>query len=73
MVPSLFVLLGAIAGVTDDVHLGTNVTVFELHDPVRVAERAAVLDLLTGGSFRLGVSLGWRDEEFEAFGIPREE
>lgn len=72
-VPTPFVLLGSLAGVTNDARLGTNVTVLPLHDPVKVAERAAVLDVLTGGSFRLGVSLGWRDEEFEAFGIPNEE
>lgn len=72
-VPTPFVLLGALAGVTEDVRLGTNVTVLPLHNPIRVAERAAVLDVLSGGSFRLGVSLGWRDEEFEAFGIPKQE
>lgn len=72
-VPTPFVLLGSIAGVTDDVRLGTNVTVLPLHDPIRVAERAAVLDVLTRGSFRLGVSLGWRDEEFDAFGVPKRE
>lgn len=72
-VPTPFVLLGSLAGVTDEARLGTNVTVLPLHDPIRVAERAAVLDVLTGGSFRLGVSLGWRDEEFDAFGIPKRE
>lgn len=72
-VPSPFVMLGSLAGVTDDVSLGSNVAIMSLHDPVRLAERAAVLDVLTGGSFRLGVSLGWRDEEFEAFGIDKRE
>jgi probable F420-dependent oxidoreductase len=72
-VPAPFVMLGALSAATEDVRLGTNVAVLPLHDPVRVAERAAVLDVLTGGSFRLGVSLGWRDEEFEAFGVPRDE
>jgi len=64
-VPTPFVILGALAAVTEEARLRTNITLLLLHDPVRVAERAAVLDILSGGAFRLGVSLGWRNEEFE--------
>lgn len=70
-VPTPSVLLGAIAGATEDVRIGTNVTILPLHDPIKVAERAAVLDLLSDGNFRLGVSIGWQEREFEAFGIDR--
>lgn len=70
-VPTPFVMLGAIAGVTEDVRLGTNITLLPLDDPVRVAERLAVLDNLSGGKARLGVSIGWRDEEFRAFGVEK--
>ena len=37
---------------------------------MHVAEEAATLDVLTGGNFILGVGLGYRPPEFEAFGIP---
>ena len=38
-----------------------------LHDPVRLAEDAATLSLLSGGRFHLGVGLGYRALEFDAF------
>jgi probable F420-dependent oxidoreductase len=72
-VPAPSVMLGAIAGATERAKVGTNVTILPLHNPINVAERAAVLDLLTGGNFRLGVSIGWQDHEFEAFGIDKRE
>jgi len=36
---------------------------------VHVAEEAATLDVLTGGNYILGVGLGYRQPEFDAFGI----
>lgn len=72
-IPSPFVMLGAISAVTDDTNLVTNIVILPLHHPVSVAEQAAVLDVLCGGSFRLGVALGWRDAEFNAYGIDKRE
>lgn len=43
------------------------------HHPVRIAEFGATVDVLSNGRFRLGVGLGYRQEEFDAFGIDREE
>jgi alkanesulfonate monooxygenase SsuD/methylene tetrahydromethanopterin reductase-like flavin-dependent oxidoreductase (luciferase family) len=39
-----------------------------LADPVRLAEDAATLSILTGGRFDLGVGLGYRQLEFDYFG-----
>jgi alkanesulfonate monooxygenase SsuD/methylene tetrahydromethanopterin reductase-like flavin-dependent oxidoreductase (luciferase family) len=42
-----------------------------LHNPVEVAEAIASLDAIWRGNFVFGVGLGYRDVEFDAFGVPR--
>lgn len=66
--PSPFVLAGAIGQRTSTMRIGTNLIVSPLHNPVRLAEDAATLSLLTGGRFDLGVGQGYWVREFEAFG-----
>jgi len=66
--PSPLVLAAAIGARTETMRLGTNLMILPLHDPVRIAEDAATLAILTRGRFDLGVAIGYRGEEFEAFG-----
>lgn len=66
--PSPLVIGGAIGERTKTMRIGTNLIVLPLHDPVRIAEDAATLSLLTGGRFDLGVGIGYKQSEFEAFG-----
>ncbi|GEL16831.1 monooxygenase [Pseudonocardia asaccharolytica DSM 44247 = NBRC 16224] len=66
--PSPFVLASAIAQRTSRMHIGTNLIVSPLHNPVRLAEDAATLSLLSGGRFDLGVGQGYWAREFAAFG-----
>lgn len=66
--PSPLVISGAIGARTTRMRIGTNLIVLPLHDPVRIAEDAATLSLLTGGRFDLGVGIGYKQAEFEAFG-----
>ncbi len=66
--PSPFVLGAAIATRTSRMRVGTNLIVSPLHDPIRLAEDAATLSLLSGGRFDLGVGQGYWEREFRAFG-----
>jgi alkanesulfonate monooxygenase SsuD/methylene tetrahydromethanopterin reductase-like flavin-dependent oxidoreductase (luciferase family) len=62
-------LLHRIAADAEGMWLGTNLILLPLHNPVEVAELGGFLDVVTGGRFLLGVGLGYRAEEFEAFGV----
>lgn len=51
--------------------IGFGILLLALHNPVAVAEQTATLDVLSGGRLIVGVGLGYREEEFAAFGVPR--
>lgn len=54
-----------------DLSLETGMCLLPYHNPVRIAEYGATMDVLTGGQFTLGVAMGYRQEEFDAFGVNR--
>ncbi|HUC06993.1 MAG TPA: LLM class flavin-dependent oxidoreductase, partial [Solirubrobacterales bacterium] len=66
--PSLFTIAGAISQRTEKMLIGTNLVQLPLHHPLRIAEEALTVDILSGGRFRLGVGNGYRGVEFEALG-----
>jgi alkanesulfonate monooxygenase SsuD/methylene tetrahydromethanopterin reductase-like flavin-dependent oxidoreductase (luciferase family) len=66
-------LLGALAADAGDMRLGTNMFILPLRHPVGVAEEFATLDHLTGGRAIAGFGMGYRDNEFAAFGVPMSE
>lgn len=68
-IPMLSYLLRDCEGMT----IGTNIQIMPLLHPVHVAEDAVTLDLLSGGRYVLGIGVGYRDAEFQAFNVPLNE
>jgi alkanesulfonate monooxygenase SsuD/methylene tetrahydromethanopterin reductase-like flavin-dependent oxidoreductase (luciferase family) len=65
--------LARLTGEVDDMEIGTGVVLLPFHHPVDLAERIATLDALHDGNTVMGVGAGYRDVEFESFGIPKSE
>jgi len=64
-------LAAAILGATKHVRVTVNALLITLHDPVRLAESIATLDLVSGGRFGIVAGLGYKLEEFEMAGVDR--
>ncbi len=64
------VVLGWIAGFTDRIGLGTSIVLVPLHHPIRLAKEAATLQELSRGRLRLGLGVGWHEDEFRFMGYP---
>lgn len=71
--PSPLPLLAAIAARTRRVELGTDIFLLPLYHALHVAEDVATIDVLSNGRAMLGIGMGYRDVEFEAFGRSRRE
>jgi alkanesulfonate monooxygenase SsuD/methylene tetrahydromethanopterin reductase-like flavin-dependent oxidoreductase (luciferase family) len=67
--PSPFPFLAVAAERTRRLRLGTSVVVLPLEHPLRVAEDAAVVDVLSNGRLELGIGSGGDGAEFQAFGV----
>ncbi len=73
MSPSPTQLLSYFAGRTKRITLGTAVIVLPWHDPVRVAEEIALLDVLSGGRCLFGFGRGAASVEYAGFRVAMEE
>jgi alkanesulfonate monooxygenase SsuD/methylene tetrahydromethanopterin reductase-like flavin-dependent oxidoreductase (luciferase family) len=70
MSPAPLQLLSYYAGRTRKITLGTCVIVLPWHDPIRVAEQIALLDIISGGRTLMGFGRGAASAEYEGFRIP---
>jgi alkanesulfonate monooxygenase SsuD/methylene tetrahydromethanopterin reductase-like flavin-dependent oxidoreductase (luciferase family) len=73
MSPAPAQLLSYYAGRTRRIALGTAVIVLPWHDPIRVAEEIALLDIMSGGRCLFGFGRGAASVEYAGFRVPMEE
>src|SRR2546427_7231592 len=69
--PAPLTLAAAIAGRTKSIRINVAAVLVPLHDPVRLAEELAVLDLASASRVGFVAGLGYRDEEFAMAGVDR--
>ena len=68
-----FPLLARMAAEAGNMEVAATVVLLPLHNPVELAESVATMDAICGGRFIFGIGLGYRDEEYTAFGVRRDD
>jgi len=71
--PDNFVYLAHLAGITKNAKLMTGAVIVPWNDPLRVAEKAALLDEISDGRLILGLGRGLSRREYDQFGINMDE
>ena len=71
--PAPVTMAAAIAGRTRRIPISIAAILLPLHDPIRLAEQLAVLDLVSGSRVSIVVGLGYRHEEFAMAGVDRKQ
>ena len=65
-------LLGAVAGATKRLKVGTAICIVPMMHPLLLARATITAHDVSGGRFLLGTGAGWLKEEFDAVGVPFE-
>lgn len=67
------IMAAAIAARTSHIRIGTSIILAPFHNPLRLAEDIAAIDMVSNGRFEVGIGVGSRWEEFVTFGIDPKE
>ena len=65
-----FFLLGAIAGATTTLKIGTAICIVPMNHPLLLARQIITAQEVSNGRFLFGTGAGWLKEEFDAVGVP---
>ena len=71
--PSPLTIAAAICARTNHIPVSITAIVLPLHDPIRLAEQAATVDLLTRGRVSFVVGIGYAEHEFAMAGVDRKQ
>lgn len=69
-IPDPLIWLSFVAAHTKTIVLGTGILILPQRNPLVLAKATATLDVLSNGRLRLGVGVGWLEEEFDALAVP---
>lgn len=71
--PAPMIQAAAMMGVSSHIRVHFSALLVPLHDPIRLAEDLAVLDLISGGRVEVTVGLGYRPHEYAMFGVEKKQ
>lgn len=71
--PTTLPFLARMAAEAGEMEVAATVLLLPLHNPVEIAEEVATMDAICDGRFIFGIGLGYRDEEYAAFGVKASE
>jgi alkanesulfonate monooxygenase SsuD/methylene tetrahydromethanopterin reductase-like flavin-dependent oxidoreductase (luciferase family) len=66
-------LLARFSAEAPNLRLVAGIVLAALETPLALAENFAALDVMSGGKLVFGAGLGYREVEFKAFGVPKQE
>ena len=69
LVPNTMIFLAHVAGITKRLRLGNAIVIMPFHHPLRAAEDAAMVDVISGGRVEFGFGRGYQGVEFAGFGV----
>lgn len=67
--PSPMILATALAARTSSIPIVVAVVVLPLYEPIRLAEEMVVLDIISGGRVSYVCAVGYREDEYDLFGV----
>jgi probable F420-dependent oxidoreductase len=68
--PDPWVTVGHLSAVTTNLRFLTTVYILPARTPVAVAKQVGTAAVLSGNRVRLGIGMGWMEEEFDLMGTP---